>query len=388
MPSTEPLPTIRELLDAFGHGVVAEKERRADVRRGSVHDHWAGVGAILFSREAQRDKDCFHANYLDTADGRDLTRIARQRFEVDRVVDTYGIGHAILARETAAAGGGTIWKGTRVLLAPTGGASQARTYVALDDVVVSPAALDVRVPVRAEKKGTGYAVSIAAEGAARVDDPLWDPSWRVVSLQCGDGTDFEKAAALRARARMAPINARKGYAAAIIRACNEQGAANVALFASNYGGDDQDWGLNVCYVSEEGFVTSERLIRACTAALERHRVCGADLMVLPMRREALKVVATVTLWDDPGQFGIDGIDSALKAALVAEFDGAEKGYEYSQQALVGVLLRASEAVQGADIGVPTGNVRVLSGTPPNFPAVLTRYTLDARDISLTYRGPD
>src|SRR5580693_466230 len=121
MPASEPLPTITDLLGVFGAGVVARTDPNADVRRGAVYDHFAGVGAILFSREAQRDRDLFRARYFDTADGADLTELVATRFGIARVLDGYGTGTALFTRDSPSAGAGTIWEGTRIILAAGAG---------------------------------------------------------------------------------------------------------------------------------------------------------------------------------------------------------------------------------------------------------------------------
>jgi hypothetical protein len=37
--------------------------------------------------------------------------------------------------------------------------------------------------------------------------------------------------------------------------------------------------------------------------------------------------------------------------------------------------------------VPSAGASLLVGSPPNFPPVLTRYTLEPSDILLSYLGP-
>ena len=386
MPASEPLPTITDLLGVFGAGVVAKSDPYADVRRGAVYDHFAGVGAIMFSREAQRDRDLFRARYFDTADGADLTELVATRFGIARILDGYGTGTALFVRGSAAAGGGTIWEGTRIILAAGAGAAAAREYAVLEDTPVGPTVTSLPVPIRATTVGGGAAVS-GAGGYARLDDPLWDPSWQVQSLTCTDGTVFEKAAPFRARVRQARLDARLGYVTAITNACVAQGATYVALFASNYGGDATDFGLNACYVAEAGYTTTPRLIRACTVALESYRVCGADLQVLGMMPVALKLAANVVLWDDPGSFSTVTLDVALRAALSASFDSVSGGCSYSLDNLRGVMLQASDAVQDVVITSPTDGVPLLVGTPPNLPGVLSRYSLAESDIALTFVPP-
>jgi hypothetical protein len=377
MPAIEPLPTIRDLLGASADGVVGIRDADADVRRGAVYDHFGGCGAILFTREAARDRDLFRAVYLDTAEGDDLTVLVKLRFGVDRILPSYGTGTALLTRPTPAAGAGTVWRGSRILVFASVSSPAARYYAVGADVAVGAGATTVSVPVRATDTGPGSAVSLSGPAIARVDDPLWDPSWIVTAIQCSDGTSLESPADLRARARSTPLAARRGYAEAITSACVEQGASYVALFDSNL--PAQDNGLYCCYVADAGFQTTTRLVRACTAALESYRVCGADLQVLGMQRASVDVSATVTLRDDPGR--LPSPDVALRDALVAAF--ATTRYDYDLDELAGVLASADPSVRSVSFDKPPASVGVLVGG--QIPGLLTRYELGV--VTLAYVGP-
>src|SRR5579859_2502886 len=377
MPATDSLPTLRDLLGAAAAGIVGVREQRADVRRGAVYDHFAGAGAILFTREASRDRDLFRAVYLDTAEGDDLTHLVKARFGIDRVLSSFGTGAALLTRATTAGGAGTVWAGTRILVFASAASPGARSYAVSSDVAVGLTATAVSVPIRAAQAGQGSAVNLSGPAVARVDDPLWDASLAVAAIQCGDGTSLEPAADLRARARAARHAARKGYAQAISDACVAQGAVHVALFDSNF--TPTDSGLSHCYVADAGFTTPPRLLRACTAALERYRVCGADLQVLGMQRASIDVSATVMLRDDPGR--LPSSDVALREALAASFEPTRFDYDLGE--LAGVLAGASEDVQDVAFATPTSGATILVGG--QMPARLTRYQLEV--VTLRYVGP-
>lgn len=377
VPASEPLPTIRDLLTASADGVVGTRDGRADVRRGSVYDHFAGSGAILFTREAARDRDLFRAVYLDTAEGDDLTALVKLRFGVDRILAAPGRGAALLTRQSAAAGAGTIWQGTRVLVFASAASPGPRSYAVASDAPVSAGTMAVTVPIHAANTGPGTAVNLSGPAVARIDDALWDPSWHVAAIQCADGTWLEAAADLRSRARATQLAARRGYAQAITDACVAQGAAHVALFDSDFTATDT--GLSHCYVAEEGFTTSRRLVRACTAALEGYRACGADLQVLGMQRAAIDVSATVTMRDDPGR--LPSVDVALRDALAAAFEPTR--YEYDLDELAAVLASASGDVQDVEFDKPSAPAPILVGG--QMPLALTRYELGV--AALRYVGP-
>jgi hypothetical protein len=377
VPASDPLPSIRDLLTASSNAIVGTRQSVADTRRGSVYDHFAGSGAILVTREAARDRDSFRAVYLDTAEGDDLTRLVKLRYGINRTVPSYGTGAALLTRPTVAAGGGTVWEGTRVLVFASAASPTARSYAPANDVQVAAGATAVTVPIRATDIGPGSAVNLSGPAVARVDDPLWDPTWQVAAVQCSDGTALESAPDVRARARATQLAARSGYPDAITAACVAQGAAYVALFDSDYTPTDD--GLCHCYVADAGFSTSTRLIRACTVALEGVRVCGADLQVFGMQIATVPVSAVVTLRDDPGR--LPSPDVALRDALSAAF--ATTRYDYDLDELAGVLAGASADVQEVAFLSPTSPATILvSG---QMPPLLTRYELGV--VTLQYAGP-
>jgi Baseplate J-like protein len=392
MPSVQPIPTVSNLLQAFRDGVVGQRERRADTRSGSGYDLTDGPGAILWSRQAQRDRDMFRGVYFDTAEGDDLTARGQALYGVTRFLDTYGTGVASFTRPTAGAGGGTIPAGTRIFVLPSSGIADARVYAVASDTPVAASALSApAVPVRATTLGPGTAISALSSGGYlfRVDDPLWDTSWTVQSLATTDGTSFEPAADYRARVRANRFASRAGYAAAIIAACANVGATNVVLFASNWAGDSNDYGLNWCYVSDASFTGSPSLVTACAVALESVRVLGADLQVLPITTSSLSVSVTASLWDDPGNFNQNDITDAIQASVAAYFDGRKNAYAYQLDAIFGAVARASTAVQNVTINSPVSNVGVTTNVNgiPTFPAVLTRYVVSRPNIAVAFTGP-
>jgi hypothetical protein len=380
MPSGLPLPTIADLTQAFHSAVRARRDRRADGRDGSAYDYIAGTSAILWSREAQRDADLFRAIYFDEAEAEDLTERTRRLFGIDRVLDTPGRGFATLVRPTATRGAGTVWEGTRIRDAAA--ASTSIAYSAAQNTDVQASDLYTVVPIRATQTGGGVAVH-ASRGTAQLDDPLWDPSWTVASLSCDDGTDFELAHVFRARVRAQRLAQRAGYAPRIIRVCESVGADHVALFRSDYGGEDH--GLNACYVGDAGYSGSLDLVRRVTVALEPVRVCGADMPVRPLTVATLSVRASVTLWDDPAHFHVAALEQTLRAALLSAFDGAREGFSYQRDALAGALTRVSDAVQSVRFDEPLSDASVLQSG--QFPSTLTRYVLPPTSCRLTFQGP-
>lgn len=389
MPTSLPEPTIAELVQAFHDGVRSQRDRYADGREGAVYDHFAGVGAIHWSRQARRDTDMFRAIYLATAEGGDLTKLLLERYDFERIEDTYGVGSAKLARVSSAAGAGTIWAGTR--LAVIGDFVLPKYYVVTVDTAIASTDLSVTVPVRAATPGPGVAILIDGSSTlrARVDDPLWDTTWSVSSLTCADGTQFEQAAESRARYRLERRDARVGFVESMVAACREAGAENAVLFPSDYGGDTEDHGLNMAYVGDAGFSATDALVRAVQRKLESYRVLGDNLQVRPLSVANLSIEIDVVLWDSPARVNQPGLRAILRDIVVGYFDGTLRGFSYDLDAIAGAFLRASPAVQYATFKAPLASAGVLSivGGLLNFPATLSRYRVTRDNVTINLLPP-
>lgn len=386
MPAIIAEPSVEELLAAYDAGVV-QKDRHADLRDGSVLRHFGGAAAILWSRLARRDTDLWQAIYFASAEGNDLTRLFDLRYGFPRIEDTYGTGFAQLSRPTAAAGAGVIRKGTRLLVpgtAQSGG--NARRYVLSADAAVGATAVTVRADVRADAVGAGTAIQTSK---ARLDDPIFDPSFAVDHLECGDGTSFESAADTRARFLATRRDARVGFVESIVAACKTVGADNALLFPSDYAGDDQDAGLNMAYVGDSGFTSTPTLVRRVQRELERWRVLGDNLQVRQLGRTDLVIRAKVYLWDSPARVNVRELDAALKGAIRGYFDGRTSGFSYDREALAGAMMRASTAIQFVTFDLPATDVAVVSlvGGRLNFPATLTRFRVRDEDVVFSFLPP-
>jgi hypothetical protein len=389
MPSTQPIPTLADLRQAYNDGIVGQRERRADTHDGSAYDLLGGMSAMLFSRQVQRDRDLFRANYFDSAEGEDLTSRVSRLYVVARVLDTYGIGTVSLARPNASAGAGVIPAGTRIVIYASSGTTDPRIFAVTADTPVSATATTAAPPVRATTTGAGTSMTLSVGLAARIDDPLWDSTWSVVGIQTADGTAFEKAEDYRARVRTQFYANRAGYAAAIILACQGVGATNVVPYPSNWTGDATDVGYNALYVGDASFNGSPALVQACTLTLESVRVLGADLQILQLASQSLTVSVTASLYDDPGSFNTTDLTLAIQAAIGAYFDGRKNAFSYQIDAIAGAVFRASPAVQGATVNAPTSSVGVTQaiGGIQNFPAVLTRYVVVPGNVQVAFVGP-
>lgn len=388
MPTVYAEPTIQELLDAFEDGVRATRDKHVDAREGAILQHWSGVGAVLWSRCGRRTTDLWRAVYLESAEANELTTLLQGRYAFTRIPDAYGTGTTSLTRPTAAAGAGTIWKGTRIAVTSSAATpTEAKYYVVTANTPVGGAATFVSgVPVRADLPGAGTAINISS--GARVDDPLWDATWTVSSLVCDDGTSFEAAADARARWRDVRRASRPGYEEAIIAACNTAGADVAYLFSSDYPGDDSDAGLNMAYVGDETFASPAALRRSVIVTLEGYRVLGDNLQVRPLQRTAVTIDANVYLWEGPLRTNHADTTKRLKGALEGYFDRVDK-FGYQRDAMAGAMLKAAPEVQFVTFNAPSADADIVSIVDGalNFPSILDLFSLDPDDIDLTFLPP-
>lgn len=384
MPSRKPLPTIAELVKAFHDGVRGQRLETSDRRDGSVYDYVAGPTAILWRQQAQRDRDGARAGYFDDADAQDLTDRGLSLFRVARIVDTYGTGTAILTRTSTSAGAGSFWAGTRIRVNGATANLTTSTYAVATRVDVSATATTATIPIRANLFGPGTAVVSAN---AQVEDVLWDNTWTVQSLICSDGTKFEKAADYRARVRALQFQNRVGFRAGIITACQNVGAGAVAVFAPNFAGDANDFGICAVYVGDGSYTGTTALVNASILALESVRVLGADMLVGAMLPVNTSINATVYLWDDPAHIETTQLQTAITNAAVREFSETGNGFAYSRDAIGGAMRKASPLVQSVTFTTPSSDASIMVGSPPAFPTTLNRYILTPQNVAITFAPP-
>lgn len=371
-----PEPKISELIDVGGRSISGQGDRVADLTRGSDYDSILGPSAVIWTREDRRDQDLFDATKFHTAKGDDLTFLVKQRYGIDRLLDTNGIGVAVLSRP-AAGTAGTVWRGTRITI--FGGSP--KYYRTTEDVAVTSTVLTVSVNIEAILPGPGSKASETTD--IRLDDSLWDATWTVASLNCSDGTVFEQASDLIARVRKTRLDQRVGHVKAIEDVCKAAGAAQVVVFRSDYGGEAGDGGLNVIYVGDLGYQGSAALVKACFIALRKARVLGDHLQVLQMVRTTLNPSIDVYLATAPALNDIERLQQIHRSSVIHHLGGTSGGFTFTRIGILSALARPTPEVQGATVVTPASDVSILVNG--NFPATLNRYVVGS--VSLRYHGP-
>jgi hypothetical protein len=240
---------------------------------------------------------------------------------------------------------GSLLQGTRIQVA----GNPPSVYEVAEDTLVG--GVSATVPVQASVTGTGVAITSAS--SLVLLDPVYDNTWKPVSLTCADGTNFEKAADYRARFLQDKLTSRTGYLPNLVLACQNAGAVYVAAFPSSYGLGSADYandfGLNAIYVADAGFSSNASLVSDCQAALEDWRVLGADLWVGGMTNIPLTMNFLVSLVDAPSSLPIAIIQRSAVQAILATFGTTQGGYIYSAHALQSAVNNSSKYIQTAAV---------------------------------------
>ncbi len=378
MPAVTKVPTIEDFRAAARKGMRGWRDPNLSVRSGGGYDFTQGPAAVIWSREAQRDRDLFLQVYTESSTNADRDRIVEAYYHVERVPAAYGAGTCEFARPGAAAGAGRIYAGTRVAVLKAG--YPPAVYAVAADTDVTSTALSLPVPMRATRYGTGVA-STASGPALRLDDIIFDATLRPAALVVGDGTDREEDDAYLARARADLKAERVGHITKIVKTCKAAGAWNVVCLHSGTFGDSQDFGLNHIYVSDANYVTDPAVQQACFLALDAVRVAGCDVQVLPMTSATVAVALTVAMNDSPGAFDLTALAADIRVAVVDEFAGRSDTWTWRTEGIRGAASKASPDIQS--VGVVTNPAEPAAA----FTATLTRYRLFANDIGVTFTGP-
>lgn len=384
MPSPKALPSIETLRLAFHNAVEGVKDPNEDRHDGSMYDVAAGIGAIAWSWQAQKDQDAFQALYFDYSTGQELTDYVLYHDNIERIENTYGEGYIYVIRSDLSAGKGKFWKGTRVRIYRF---HTSVEYQISEDVTVSDTDTFAKIPIIATFYGRNSAIDFSNSSGREIlfADPLWDNTWTINRLVCLEGTDFEDAEVLKARVRDQRRLNRVGYSDIIRKVCSDAGAANIFLLPSDFGGDSSDHGVNIVYVSDNNYYSSNELRYKILVDLEAKRVLGADLFVAPMTTSALSFNLTLSTWTDPLNLNQYNVKKTAIGYLLDYFNSTS-GFSYDLTVMAGIIRKnIPEVVYSVDFTSPTtSNGILVDGAPPQ---ILTKYTLREQDINVVLQGP-
>ena len=364
MPSTRPLPTLTELLDAYGAPIVGREDPDGDLREGATYDLLAGVAGLAMSRIAASDRDKFRACYYGTAEREDLDTLRSRRGMSPRVQDAPGTGTAYLQRVSNAAGGETVYVGTRFAVWPATSIGPRLVYSCRTDTTIGATDLTAQIPIQSEATGPNTVIDTndTTNNGFAVVDALKDPTWKVTRIVCGAGTNREKDEELRARDQRTRHDQRKGYAQLIIDTMTNAGAGSVALFGSDFravnpvtgiesvgaldAGGYGDVGLNYVLVGRSDYTAPfGATLRNCRIAIDRCAVAGTSVQVLPMSATLVTMTVTLRLWDVPEKYATDQMAAETKQAIMQYFSSRDNPFRFRTSVIRGAILHAARDAQ-------------------------------------------
>lgn len=349
MPSNQPLPTILEMLNGAA-GALWARRQIADGHDGSLYDVQAGVGAILWVREAVRDRDSFRACFDDWTTGDLLeSRIVRKGGPA-RIVASRGTGQAQLQRDSAPEMPGIFLAGTRIGVAGLG--SVPRFYRLTSNTLTTGYETGLLLAIEAAEPGDGVSIDTTKLSDPRMwwEDIVLEPSWRIVSVVCSEGTCRETDQEYRARWRQSRIDRRVGYRKALSDALVAAGASYVVLLESDYADGSDDLGINRAFVADSTFQSPDSLLRACRLAADEVRVLGCDLTVWGITRTLSSFNLTATLWSGVGEVDQAAVRTSVQDGVLHYFSARDNGFCFKRDGLGADVLRSTPEVQSLDFG--------------------------------------
>ena len=351
MASNAALPTIRELMDAFSVGAISKHEG-ADTHDFANYSALAGMGSLMWSRVAVRDREVFRAIYLDSVVGDALEYRIKAFGGPERVKQSRGVGAVVLAWDVDSNGSalGMFLKGTRI--AAIAGDS-VRYYRLAQDTTVSAAFFAngsgqyryISLSIEAELAGSGVAVdSLKMPIVLHWEDIPYNTDWQILSLKCGDGLPGEKDTEYRARYREWLRLRKTGLAATVSRAMLSAGAQKVAIFESDVFGST-DYGINRIFV-DLPFATDK--FNACKLALDSCVPFGCTTTLGTMTPAHLNIEVVLKVAVDPSKFNPGLIQLSAQQAVQRAIRGSQSAYVFRRDAIRSELFRSIPHLQSVE----------------------------------------
>ncbi len=351
MPSELNVPVLPELLDAAAAELWSRRQT-ADAHRGSLYDIQAGVGAILWIRQAVRDRDSVRACYDDAADGDVLEWRVKRKGGHARIQATRGSGTALLQYPAVARPPGTytLLAGTRIGIAQ--GSQIPRFYRLSQDSVVLQTESGKLAPIEAVEVGPGTAIDSNSLNDPRMwwEDEIHDSNWSIASVSCSDGAARETNQEFLARWRQGKLDRRAGYKKTISDVCISAGASFVALLESDYVDGGDDLGVNRIFVGDASFQSSAALLRSCRLAVDSARVLGCDTTVWGVARTPAAFALTAHLWDQPSNVDQAAVRTAVQDGVLHYLTGRDSAFSFKRDGARAAILQACPEVQTLDFG--------------------------------------
>lgn len=234
------------------------------------------VGAASYMASAVSNQSMSGAAdlFLDSCNDEALDRYVFDRYQMIRKGAAAALGTVQFSRVSAAAGGGTIPTGTK-LITLTG-----VEYTTLTPATFAPGGLTAEADVRAAQAGKNFQVGKNAIRGFGDASQIFDPTIQLTNEEaCAGGEDVEVDDQLKSRARDFWRAARRGTLGAIAFGALSVPGVTSAMAVDEIGAFGQPVRIVRLFISDSSGVASRALATKVSQQLEEYRAGGIYVVI-------------------------------------------------------------------------------------------------------------
>ncbi len=337
--------------DLFNDAKAELVDRRPDltVLPGDISEMiLAGIAAVG-DRIVGYAASGIKATFVDGAIGVDLTTLASDHWNLDRVTAVKATGQVTIARPTFAAGAGSVAIGSVVATVKDSLGIDVRY---LTTAVANFGAADVgpyTVAIQAETAGS--AGNVAAATITRMITAQWDTTLTITNaaLTAG-GSPAEEDDALKERIRAFSTTLRRGTLAAL-----EFGAKQVPAVKQSTASEDVTTGIVVVYVTDGDGNSNAQMVSDVVDELDNWRAAGAYVDVTGGSLYELNPISITLVV----RTGVDtaAIAADVKTAIVARVGKLKIGETCSRSIIQQAALNVDpDNITGCTVILPAADI--------------------------------
>ncbi len=340
-----PAPTLQ---DYFDIGRAEAISRRPDLTfdEGDISEFYEAAAAAMADHLTGYTASRVRATFLDGAKGNDLTTLADDHWNIQRLDAVSSTGVLTFTRATDAVGAGSIPAGTAVATQPD---PQGNSVQFVTDNTLTFGATDLTLTMTGTAVVVGVGGNVAIAKITRVVGSLFDPSITVNNTaRFAGGAEVEEDDALRERVRNFPATVRRGTLAAL-----EYGATSVAGVATAVATETSppDGTVNV-YVTDGSGSSSPTMVANVAAELENWRAAG--ILVNVLGGALITQDITLALSVRAG-IKVPSLVSQIQAAVVARVAKLRIGETLTHSMIKQAVLNVDPDILDCSVTTPAGS---------------------------------
>jgi len=342
--------------DFFNAAVAEAQSRRPELTfdEGDISEFYAVATAAMADHVTGWAASRIKATFLDGAQDDDLTTLADDHWNIQRLSDVAATGVLTFTRPTFGAGAGVIPAGTAVSTSPDPSGTRAQFTTDFD---LNFGATDLTLTATATAVNTGPGGNVDVGKINKIIPSLFDSTFTVTNAaRFAGGADEEDDDSLRERVRLFPTTIRRGTLAAL-----EYGARTVAGVANATAVEELDpntgkqIGVVDVYITDGSGGSSGPLVSAVQAEIENWRAAGVLVQVTGGSLVTQNV--TVSIVVRPGvDATASGLIAQIQAAVIARIAQLKIGDTLQRDFIRQAVLNVSPNIVGVTVSVPVGDV--------------------------------